>query len=103
MAVGDAAHAFRKGCYPYCRRIAADNAYGQLLFHLWEMTIKTPFLLEAWKHSIRSEMEFPSDQGIHMLILWERLTGDELYKDLAYLFHKRPAVRGLLIGLRQTA
>jgi len=102
VSEGITKHAFRKGYYPYCRSIAADNAYGQLLFRLWEITVRTPFLLEGWKRAVRCEMEVPSDQRIHMRILWGMLTGDELYKDLAYLFLRRPAVRGLLIGLRQT-
>jgi hypothetical protein len=46
-------------------------------------------------------MEFPSEQRIHMRILWGMLTGDEPYKDLAFLFLKRPAMRGMWIGLRQ--
>lgn len=95
-------HAFRKGYLPYCRSIAADNVYGQLLFRLWEITLKKPFLLEGWKRAIRSEMELPSEQRIHMRILWGMLTGDEPYKDLAFLFLKRPSMRGMWIGLRQT-
>jgi flavin-dependent dehydrogenase len=93
--------AFRKGYYPYCKSIAADNAYGRLLFRLWEITVKNPFLLESWKRAVRSERELPVEQRIHMRILWGLLTGDEPYKDLAFLFLKRPAVRGLLIGLLQ--
>jgi flavin-dependent dehydrogenase len=103
ISEGVSRRAFRRGYYPYCKSIAADNAYGQLLYRLWEMTVKTPFLLETWKRAVRSEMEFPPEQRIHMRILWGMLTGDEPYKDLAFLFLKRPAMRGLLYGLRQTA
>jgi flavin-dependent dehydrogenase len=102
MSDGITKHAFRKGYLPYCKSIAADNMYGRLLFRLWEMTLKTPFLLEGWKRAVLSEMAFPSDQRIHMRILWGMLTGDEPYKDLAFLFLKRPAVRGMWIGIRQT-
>jgi len=104
VAVSDGitAHAFRKGYLPYCNSIAADNAYGRILFRLWEFTLKTPFLLAGWTRAVRSEMEFPPEQRIHMRILWGMLTGDEPYKDLAFLFLKRPAVRGMWIGIRQT-
>jgi flavin-dependent dehydrogenase len=102
MSDGITKHAFRKGYLPYCKSIAADNMYGRLLFRLWEITLKTPFLLEGWKRAVLSEMGFPSDQRIHMRILWGMLTGDEPYKDLAFLFLKRPAVRGMWIGIRQT-
>jgi len=93
--------AFQKGYLPYCNSIAADNLYGRLLFWLWEITLKTPFLLEGWKRAVLSEMQFPPEQRIHMRILWGMLTGDEPYKDLAFLFLKRPAIRGMWIGFRQ--
>ncbi|MDD5467865.1 MAG: hypothetical protein PHS96_08660 [Anaerolineales bacterium] len=93
---------FQKGYLPYCKRIAVDNLYGQLLFRLWETTLKSSFLLESWKRAVRSEMELPAEQRIHMRILWGMLTGDEPYKDLAFLFLKRPAIRGMWFGLRQT-
>jgi hypothetical protein len=99
---GVSKHAFQKGYLPYCKRIAVDNLYGQLLFRLWEITLKTPFLLEGWKRAVRREIELPSEQRIHMRILWGMLTGDEPYKDLAFLFLRRPAMRGMWFGLRQT-
>ncbi len=102
VSEGITKRAFQKGYLPYCKSIAIDNVYGQLLFRLWEITLKTPFLLEGWKRAVRSEMEFPPEQRIHMRILWGMLTGDEPYKDLAFLFLKRPAMRGIWIGLRQT-
>lgn len=95
---GISGRAFRKGYLPYCKRIAADNAYGRILFRLWEFTLKTPFLLEGWTGAVRSETELPAEQRIHRRILWGMLSGDEPYRDLALLFLKPPAVRGLWIG-----
>jgi flavin-dependent dehydrogenase len=93
--------AFHKGYDPYCRRIRIDNLYGRILFRLWEITVKTPFMLESWKRAVLSEVDLPQEQRIHMRILWGMLTGDESYKNLAFLFLNRPAIRGLLIGLRK--
>jgi len=93
--------AFRKGYLPYCRRIAADNLYGRLLYWLWEITLKTPFLLDVWTRAVWSEKELPPEQRTHMRILWGMLTGDEPYKDLALLFLNRSAVRGMWLGVRQ--
>jgi len=101
IADGITKHDFQKGYLPYCKSIATDNMYGRLLFRLWEITLRSPFLMEGWKRAVRSELEFPPEQRIHMRILWGMLTGDEPYKDLAFLFLKRPAVRGMWIGLRQ--
>jgi flavin-dependent dehydrogenase len=100
---GISRQSFARGYLPYCKTIAADNMYGRLLFRLWEITLKSPYLLEGWKRAVRHEMNLPHEQRIHMRILWGMLTGDELYKDLALLFFKRPAVRGLWIGLTQAA
>jgi flavin-dependent dehydrogenase len=102
ISEGITKRAFRKGYLPYCKSVATDNSYGQLLYRLWEFTLKSPFLLESWKRAVRSEVDLPAEQRIHMRILWGMLTGDELYKDLAFLFLKRPAIRGLWIGLRQS-
>lgn len=102
MSEGITKQTFRKSYLPYCNSITADNAYGRVLFQLWEFTLKSPFLLEGWTRAVRSEVDFPAEQRIHMRILWGMLTGDEPYKDLAFLFLKRPAVRGMWIGFRQT-
>lgn len=93
---------FRRGYLPYCKRIAVDNLYGQLLFRLWELTLRTPFLLGSWKHAVDCELDFPIEQRIHRRILWGMLTGDEPYRDLALLFLRRPAMRGMWVGIRQT-
>ncbi|RPI80257.1 MAG: NAD(P)/FAD-dependent oxidoreductase [Chloroflexi bacterium] len=96
---GISKQAFKKDYLPYCKNIALDNAYGKLLFYLWEKTLNTPFLLNLWKRAVSSELELPPEQRIHMRILWGMLTGDELYKDLTRLFLKQPALRGLMRGV----
>jgi flavin-dependent dehydrogenase len=93
--------AFRKGYGPYCKSIAYDNFYGRILFRLWEITVRSPFLLESWKRALYREIDLPEEQRIHMRILWGMLTGDESYRKLASLFLNQRAMRGLLTGLLQ--
>lgn len=87
------AGAFRRHYAPLCRRIAHDNRYGRYLFRLWDFTLRTPWLLKAWKAALRREADLPSAARRHLRILWGMFTGDEPYRRL-FLLSIHP--RGLL-------
>ncbi len=70
---------------PFCRSIAHDNLYGQLLFRIWALTLRTPALLHAWIYAIRGEAALPPEKRIHQRILWGMFTGEESYRTLFWL------------------
>ncbi len=76
------AGAFHHHYAPLCRQIAWDNVYGRLIFRLWELTMCTPWLLDAWKRCLHREASLPPRQRVHLRILWGMFTGDEPYRTL---------------------
>ena len=76
---------FASAYAPFCRSIARDNMYGQLLFRIWSLTLRTPALLHAWIYAIRSEAALPPEKRIHQRILWGMFTGEETYRALFWL------------------
>lgn len=99
---GISRQAFREGYVPFCRRVARDNIYGRLLFRLWNLTLGTRLMMRYWKRAIRLEMEAPSEQRIHIRILWGMFTGDEPYRDLFWLSLSPASMMGLARGMRDT-
>jgi flavin-dependent dehydrogenase len=90
---------FAAGYGPVCRRIAADNRFGQLMFRLWEITRNSPFLLNAWRRAIRAEAALPSADQVHIRVLWGMFTGDESYRQIFQISTSRAALRGFLRGM----
>ena len=82
LHVGISRATFQKFYAPFCRKIERDNNYGRLLFHLWSLTQRVPFLLQAWARVIQEEESLPQNRRLHTMILWGMFTGDELYRNL---------------------
>jgi len=86
--------AFARHYAPLCRRIVRDNAYGRLLFACWQLTLRLPRLLAAWKACLRTELRLPPAQRLHIRVLWGMFTGDEPYRRLFWLsVHPRALLR----------
>ncbi len=90
---------FKKHYAPTCRSIDIDNFYGSLLFRLWNITLRSPVTLKAWKGAIKHEMTLPVTQRRHMHILWGMMTGDEPYRKLFYRGVNLTALWNLGVGL----
>jgi flavin-dependent dehydrogenase len=84
VQVGISRQAFRQYYAPICRSIASDNSYGFLLFHLWDLVLNSPVVLQGWKSAIQRESSLPIRQRRHRRVLWGMLTGDEPYRDLFF-------------------
>lgn len=82
IEAGVSHQAFHRHYAPLCHSIARDNAYGHLLFHLWNFVLNTPTVLHAWKRAIQQEMSLPPHARRHIRVLWGMLTGDEPYRKL---------------------
>jgi hypothetical protein len=95
---GISQHAFAASYAPFCRGIARDNIYGQLLFRIWSLTLRTPKLLHAWIYAIRHESALPPEQRIHQRILWGMFTGEETYHTLFWLAVSPKATMEVLSG-----
>jgi flavin-dependent dehydrogenase len=93
---------FAAGYRPTYRRIAADNRYGRLLFRLWSVRQRTPFLLSTWQRAILAEADLPPEAQVHTRVLWGMFTGSESYRRLFWLSLSRTSLRSLWIGARQT-
>jgi hypothetical protein len=76
-----------------------DNFYGALLFRLWNIVLKSPITLSAWRGAIQREMSLPATQRRHMHILWGMLTGDEPYRQLFFSGVNLTALLNLGYGL----
>jgi flavin-dependent dehydrogenase len=98
--VGIGRRDFQRAYASTCRRVAADNRFGRLLFRLWHLTLKNPRLLGAWKDTIRRESHLPPEHRVHARILWSMFSGDEPYRDLFWLSVSWKAVRALWQGDR---
>lgn len=95
---GISKHDFAAGYRPACRRIAADNLYGRLLFRLWAVSRHSPPLLAAWRRAILAEADLPLTARLHTRILWSMFTGDEPYQKIFRLSFSWPALRSLWQG-----
>jgi flavin-dependent dehydrogenase len=92
---GISRHDFAAGYRPVCRRISLDNFYGRLLFHLWAITRRSPFLLDTWQQMILAETDLPPAAQIYTRIVWSMFTGDEAYQRVFWLLFRNPAFRPL--------
>lgn len=89
---------FAAGFHPICQRLALDNFYGRILFRLWTITRRLPFLLQAWQQAILDEASRPPEDHVHTRVLWGMFTGDESYRRLFWLSLSQPALRDLWFG-----
>ena len=80
---------------PFCRRMAKDNGYGELLFKLSLLAMQNSLVARACVECIRTEANWPVDRRIFARIMWGMLTGDEAYRDLFWLAFKPRAILGL--------
>lgn len=85
---GIARQDFERTYAPFIRRIAADNAYGQLMFDLSSRAMAGSFLARASVGCIRAEAGLEMRQRIFSRLTWGMLTGDEPYHDLFWLVFK---------------
>ena len=99
MNVGISRDVFHKHYAPICHSIDRDNAYGFLLFRMWNFVLNSPALLSAWKGAIQREMSLPIKGQVHRRILWGMLTGDEPYRKLFYEGIKPTALLHLGYGI----
>ena len=86
---------FAAGYQPMCRRIAADNRYGQLLFRLWAGTRRSSFLRQSWQRVIQAEAGLPPGRQHHTRALWSMFTGDATYRRIFWLLLSPPALLAL--------
>ena len=91
---------FARGYAPVCRGIAVDNFYGRLLFSLWGITRRIPFLLRAWEKAVAAEISQPPQRQAHIRILWGMFSGDEPYRRLFGISLSRSALMNILKNLR---
>jgi flavin-dependent dehydrogenase len=90
---------FEAGYRPVCRRIVADNRLGDLLFRLWNIPRRMPFLLSAWRRTLILESHLPPRSRIHTRLLWGLFTGDESYRNIFTLLVSPFALLGFLRGM----
>ena len=90
---------FARGYAPVCREIAVDNFYGRLLFSLWGITRRIPFLLRAWEKAVAAEISQPPQRQAHIRILWGMFSGDEPYRHLFWISLSRSALMNILKNL----
>lgn len=93
---------FAAGYHPVCRRITLDNFYGRLLFRLWAVTRRSPFLLDTWQRMILAESDLPLAAQTYTRIAWSMFTGDEAYQRVFWLLFRHPAFRPLWQSLVKT-
>lgn len=76
---------FKRGYAPFCKRLAQDNWYGELLFKVSMLAMRTPYFARAVIECVRAESSLDLRQRIYSRVLWGMLTGDDSYRDLFWL------------------
>jgi hypothetical protein len=90
---------FAYGYSPVCKKIATDNFFGHLLFRLWNMTRRSPILLNALKQAILAEADLDQGRRVNTRVLWGLFTGDESYRKIMFLLFSFPAFRTILSSM----
>lgn len=90
---------FQRSYLPVCKRIAADNRYGRWLFRLWDVSRRSPVLIEAWKQAILSETRLNPQKRVHAQVLWGAFTGEDTYRKIFSLLMSYQAFHTLLAGM----
>jgi len=103
MAHGIARADFARAYAPTCRRLAADNAYGKMIFAFSSHIMQGTLQARAFMSCVRAEADRPPEQRIHSRLLWGILTGDEPYRDLFWLIVNPRGVLRLGQALVKTA
>ncbi len=86
---------FARDYAPFCRRLAGDNAYGELLLNLSLLAMRNPLIARACIECVRSESSLPLSQRIYSRVMWGMLTGDDSYRELFWLALKPRGVWSL--------
>jgi len=86
---------FERDYAPFCRRLANDNAYGELLLKLSLLAMRNPMIARACIECVRSESSLPLSQRIYSRVMWGMLTGDDSYRDLFWLALKPKGIWSL--------
>jgi hypothetical protein len=92
---------FARDYAPFCRRLARDNAYGELLLDLSLLAMRSPLVARACIECVRSEASLPLSQRIYSRVMWGMLTGDDSYRDLFWLALKPKGIWSLFGQLIQ--
>jgi hypothetical protein len=92
---------FERAYAPFCRRLAKDNAYGELLLSLSLLAMRNPLVARACIECVRSESSLPLSQRLYSRVLWGMLTGDDSYRDLFWLALKPRGIWSLFGQLIQ--
>ena len=92
---------FARDYAPFCRRLAGDNAYGELLLNLSLLAMRNPLIARACIECVRSESSLPLSQRIYSRVMWGMLTGDDSYRELFWLALKPRGVWSLFGQLIQ--
>jgi len=92
---------FARDYAPFCRRLARDNAYGELLLDLSLLAMRNPLVARACIECVRSEASLPLSQRIYSRVMWGMLTGDDSYRDLFWLALKPKGIWSLFGQLVQ--
>jgi flavin-dependent dehydrogenase len=82
VEIGIAREDFAQAYAPFCRRLARDNQYGEILFNVSLLAMKSPLFARAVIECVRAEAGLPFQQRIYSRVLWGMLTGDDEYRDL---------------------
>jgi hypothetical protein len=93
---------FERDYAPFCRRLANDNVYGELLLKLSLLAMRNPLIARACIECVRSESSLPLNQRIYSRVMWGMLTGDDSYRDLFWLALKPKGMWNLVGQLIQT-
>jgi flavin-dependent dehydrogenase len=93
---------FERDYAPFCRRLANDNVYGELLLNLSLLAMRNPLVARACIECVRSESSLPLNQRIYSRVMWGMLTGDDSYRDLFWLALKPRGMWNLAGQLIQT-
>lgn len=88
---------FRKGYWPICRSISADNRFGRLIFAVVGIIKKSPLLTRAVMRMAGDEQRKAGTQRRMSMVLWDMFTGSSPYRDV-FLRCLHPAFLGRLIS-----
>ena len=85
---------FTHGYAPFCRQLAGDNTYGELLYGLCWYGMRFSPLARASMACVRREAGLEASRRLLSRLMWGLLTGDESYRKLFWLaFRPRSLAR----------
>ncbi len=79
---GVASEDFKKGYWPLCQTISADNRFGKLIFRVVDVIKKSPLLTRAVMRMARIEQRKAGGQRRMSMVLWDMFTGSSPYREV---------------------